>query len=107
MRVRFHPEFPADVRKFTTDYTAISAGLGDRFGKEIDDAITAIKLNPSGAGHFLNLRSIIVTELRRRNLDAFPFFILYGVQGEDLIFGSLIPSRTDPLTWLTRFTEKQ
>ena len=35
---------------------------------------------------------------------AFPFFLLYGVSGDALIFGSVIPSRSDPLTWLTRFS---
>ncbi len=33
----------------------------------------------------------------------FPFFVLYGVSEDSLIFGSVIPSRSDPLTWLTRF----
>jgi hypothetical protein len=36
-------------------------------------------------------------------LRAFPFFILYGLADESLIFGLVIPSRSDPLTWLTRF----
>jgi hypothetical protein len=103
MRVRFHPEFPADVRKFAADYSDISPGLGERFRQEVDEGIAAIKSSPSGAGHFLNLGSAIVPEVRRRNLRAFPFFILYGVVGEDLILGSVIPSRSDPLTWLTRF----
>jgi len=51
----------------------------------------------------LSLGSVIVPEFRRRNLKAFPHFILYGVAGDMLIFGSLIPSRSDPLTWLARF----
>ncbi len=106
MTVRFHPEFPADVRKFAASYTDISSGLGDRFRCEIDEGITAIKSAPSGAGHFLNLGSSIVPEVRRRNLRAFPFFILYGVVGNDLIFGSVIPSRSDPLTWMNRFAEQ-
>ena len=37
------------------------------------------------------------------NLRAFPFFVHYGVVGDRLVFGSVIPSRSDPLTWLTRF----
>ncbi len=41
-------------------------------------------------------------DVRRRNLRAFPFFILYGLSGDTLIIGSLIPSRSDPLTWLIR-----
>jgi hypothetical protein len=62
-----------------------------------------VKLSPASAGHYLNLGSKIVPELRRRNLRAFPFFILYGVTSEQLIFGSVTPSRSDPLTWLARF----
>ena len=106
MSVRFHPEFPTDVRNFTAAYAGISAGLGERFHREIDEAIAAIKSSPGGAGHFLNLSSAIVPDLRRRNLHVFPFFILYGVAGDDLIFGSVIPTRSDPLLWLTRFTEQ-
>jgi hypothetical protein len=51
----------------------------------------------------LNLGSKIVPALRRRNLRAFPFFLLDGATAQQLIFGSVIPSRSDPLTWLARF----
>jgi hypothetical protein len=107
MRVLFHPEFPKDIREFEADYARISEGLAERFRQEISDAVEAIKLAPHGAGHFLNLGSSIVPELRRRNLRAFPFFILYGVVGDRLIFSSVIPSRSDPLTWLIRFRPKE
>lgn len=103
MRVSYHPEFPKDIRKFEADYTQISDGLASRFRQEIDGAVDAIKASPNSAGHFLNIGSSIVPELRRRNLRAFPFFILYGVAGDRLIFGSVIASRSDPLTWLARF----
>ena len=102
MRVIFHPEFPQDVRRFADAYREVSPGLSARFHGEIDSAIEAIKQSPASAGHFLNLGSQIVPELRRRNLRAFPFFILYGATPDLLIFGSVIPSRSDPLTWLTR-----
>jgi hypothetical protein len=103
MKVIFHPEFPDDQRKFQTGYAAISPGLAERFRQEIDVAIEAIKASPGGAGHFVNTGSMIVPEFRRRNLQAFPFFVLYGWTGETLIFGSIIPTRADPLNWLTRF----
>jgi hypothetical protein len=102
MRVLFHPNFPLDLRHYADGYRQISAGLAARFHTEIDEAINAVKSAPTSAGHYLNLGSKIVPELRRRNLRAFPFFILYGVSPEQLIFGSIIPSRSDPLTWLTR-----
>jgi len=103
MRVIFHPGFPQDVRRYAETYNQISPGLAARFHHEIDDAIEAVKLSPNSAGHYLNLGSKIVPELRRRNLRAFPFFILYGTTIEQIIFGSVIPSHSDPLTWLTRF----
>jgi len=103
MRVLFHPDFPKDVRRFADAYSEISPGLTARFHDEIDASVEAIKQSPASAGHYLNLGSKIVPELRRRNLRAFPFFILYGAAADQLIFGSVIPSRSDPLTWLTRF----
>ena len=106
MRVLFHPEFPQDIRKFERDYKTISDGLAMRFRREIDEALNAIKSSPQGAGHFLQTGSKIVKAFRRRNLRAFPFFILYGTN-DTIIVGSLIPSRTDPLTWLTRFEDKR
>lgn len=103
MTVIFHPEFPNDIRKFESGYAQISIGLASRFRDEIDAAIESVKASPTSAGHFLNLGNPIVPQVRRRNLKAFPFFILYGVMGDRLIFGSVIPSSSDPLTWLTRF----
>lgn len=58
---------------------------------------------PGGAGHFLHTGSLVVPESRRRNLHAFPLFVLDGWTGEAVIFGAIIPTRSDPLTWLTRF----
>ena len=104
MTVIFHPEFPADIRKFESAYAEISPGLALRFRSEIYEAVAAVKSSPQSAGHFLNLGPAIVPEFRRRNLRAFPHFILYGIADESLIFGSVIPSRPDPLTWLTRFS---
>jgi len=103
MRVLFHPDYPNDIRKFEADYRAISSGLAARFHKEITDALEIIKAALEAAGHFVQTGSQVVPEFRRRNLRAFPFFILYGISDDRVIFGSLIPSRSDPLTWLTRF----
>lgn len=103
MKVVFHPEFPRDIRKFEGEYAQISDGLAHRFRREVDSAVDAIMSSPTSAGHFLNLGSTVVRDLRRRNLKAFPFFVLYGIVEDQLIFGSVIPSRSDPLTWLTRF----
>jgi hypothetical protein len=107
MRVIYHPDFPTDVRRFEADYAKISKGLATRFRKELDQAVDAVKRSPASAGHFFNLGSAIVPQLRRRNLRSFPFFVLYGFTGEELFFGSVIASRSDPLTWLVRFPGEQ
>jgi hypothetical protein len=78
MKIVFHPDFPTDQRKFQADYAEISVGLAARFQREIDDVIAAIKTAPTAAGHFVNCGSEIAAEFRRRNLNAFPFFVLYG-----------------------------
>src|ERR1035441_6033773 len=85
MRVFFHPEFPQDIRRFGAEYKQVSGGLAKRFRQEIDDAVEAITSSPRAAGHYLNLVSSVVPELRRRNLRAFPFFVLYGVGVDRLI----------------------
>jgi hypothetical protein len=103
MRVIFHPAFAKDIRRFEAEYSRISEGLGIRFRKEVDEALEAIKSSPTSAGHFLHARSTVVSELRRRNFKSFPSFFLYGFAGDELFFGSIIPSHSDPLTWLSRF----
>ena len=60
MTVRFHPDFPTDVRTFAARDAEVSSGLRDRFRREIDESSAAIKTAPGGAGHFLNLGSSIV-----------------------------------------------
>jgi len=102
MKVIFHPDFPRDQRKFRQGYEEISAGLAERFQSEIEQAIAAIKAAPTGAGHFVNTGSTIVPEFRRRNLQAFPFFVLDGCTPDTPIFGAIVPTRSDPLHWLTR-----
>ena len=102
MIVLFHPDFPKDIRRFTAYYLEVSEGLAARFRQAIDQAIEAVKCSPRSAGHLLPLEFQRPFELRRRNLRAFPFFLLYGITPQSLIFASLIPSRSDPLTWLTR-----
>ena len=102
MRVTYHPDFPCDINRFEDQYREASERLAARFRGEVDDAMERIKASPSSAGHFLNTGSQVVKEIRRRNLDSFPLFVLYGFTKEVLVFRSLMASASDPLTWLKR-----
>lgn len=103
MIVRYHPDFSKDIEKFEGEYTGISDNLAIRFREEVDAAIEAIKNSPYSAGHILQVDSKVIKAFRRRNFRNFPFFILYGVTETTLFFGAVIPSRSDPLTWLARW----
>lgn len=102
MTVVFHPDFAGDIRRFAGKYGEISAALALRFRNEIDAAIDHIIAAPGAAGHFLRVTPGTATAMRRRNLPSFPFFVLYGATADRLYFASVIPSRSDPLLWLTR-----
>ena len=106
MRVSYHPDFPKDIKGFEAQYRHVSQRLALRFRAEVDKAIEHIRASPSSSDHFLQTGSQIVKEVRRRNLSSFPFFILSGVYGDMLVFRSLIPSASDPLTWLGRLAEE-
>lgn len=103
MKVQFHADFPQDILHFAENYRMISNTLTERFRQEVDSAIETVKPSATGAEHRLEVKSTIVPDLNRRNLKVFPFFILYGIVGQQIIFDSVIPSRSDPLTWQARF----
>jgi hypothetical protein len=103
MRVVYHPDFPKEIKAVDGQYREVSERLRLRFRAEVDEAIERVKAQPTSAGHFLNTGFQVVREIRRRNLISFPFFVLYGLHGDLLIFRSLIPSASDPLTWLRHF----
>ncbi len=105
MTARFHPEFARDVRKYSAQYEQVSNNLRDKFRTEIDLTISSVKIAPLRAGHLLSLQSKVMSNFRRSNLRTFPFFVLYSVVDDQLFFGAVIPSRSDPLTWLVRFAE--
>ena len=104
MRVAYHPEFSKDIHRYSGQYAKISVPLEKRLRAEIEDAISAIKANPGGSGHAVEVERKFIPEVRRRNLRKFPFFILYVLDEHRLLFGAVIPARSDPLTWLSRWS---
>lgn len=103
MNLVYHPEFPRDVKRYRDKYAAISTRLGSRFSEEIVQTLDLIRSHPTSEGHFVNTGSVVKIEFRRANLRSFPFFILYGIEADRVIVGSLIPAKSAPLTWLRRF----
>src|SRR5690606_16231231 len=71
MRVRFHPGFPHDQRRFEADCATISAGLAARF------------------------RAVERAGVPASQPDRLSVFVLYGYAADSLIFGAIIPTRSD------------
>jgi hypothetical protein len=103
MKIFYHPKFSQNVRRFSEEYLKVYPVLGEKFILELREALDEVKGGPQHAGHLLKTRTKTPIIFRRRNLHSFPFFVLYGSTSDLLAFGALIPSRSDPLTWLTRF----
>ena len=103
MRIQLHPDFAKDIRRFESEYRSVTPALGQRFLKDVTAALDAVKLSPLSAGHYVNTGSQIIRDCRRRNLRAFPFFVLYAVTDEWIYFAAVLPHRSDPLSWLKRF----
>ncbi len=103
MRIVYHREFARDIKRFESGYAAISPTLAIRFRERVDEGIAAVIAQPGAAGHFLNTGSLLLREARRRNLKVFPFFVLYGLHDDQLLFASLIANASDPLRWIDRF----
>jgi hypothetical protein len=102
MKVVYHPEFSKDIRRFADEYGKAYPALGERFKHEAFDAVAAIKAGPNHAGHLARITSSILKHARRRNLPSFPFFLLYTVTSDTLWFASVLPSRSNPVSWLSR-----
>jgi hypothetical protein len=107
MTVLYHPEFARDIQQFAASDEDLSPKLGLKFRHDVNTALAAVQINPTSAGHFINTGSLILREVRRRNLHEFPFFVLYGLTDDQLVFGSVIPSASNPLNWLSRFEPKE
>jgi hypothetical protein len=102
MKVVIHPALADDIHRYASEYRKVYDNLGSRFEHEAVHALDRVEAGPEYAGHLLKTRSVILKNIRRCNLTSFPFFLLYAVVPDTIFIASLIPSRTDPLTWYTR-----
>jgi plasmid stabilization system protein ParE len=77
MRLIYHPDAEVEVVEAAQIYEGKVPGLGDRFLRELDAAITIIQEAP---GRW----SVIEGEVRRFVMKRFPYGIYYRVEGADL-----------------------
>jgi plasmid stabilization system protein ParE len=76
-------------------YDSQTPGRGDDFLQSIQDAIDSIAHNPF---QYQVLRG----ELRRVVIHRFPYLIIYGVSGEEVIVLRCVHAHRDPRRWLSQ-----
>jgi hypothetical protein len=77
MRLTYHPEAEAEVVETAAFYEARSPGLGDRFLRDFDAAITEVQASPI-------LWPVVEGDLRCHTMKRFPFGIYYRVLADEL-----------------------
>ena len=101
MRLEFHPLFASDLEEAALYYDEHEpgSGLGARFVREADDAVSLIESNPQLGGFIHRPKGIHHILLRR-----FPYAIHYRVVSADvLLIVGIYHGARDPIVWQERF----
>jgi len=95
MRLEFHPEAEMELVEAAAYYEARVAGLGERFGRELDRTTATLLEHP-------DIGAEIEPGLRRLVLHRFPFSVIYSVVGDVLYVLAVAHQRRSPGYWRTR-----
>ena len=95
MRLSLHPRVQHDVNAILRRYDEVSDGLGDRFFRELTDALKVVLENPQ-KGHS------VARGLRRYNLPSFPFHFLFRIVGDRVRVTVVRHHKRHPRTGTTR-----
>jgi len=88
-KVKFVQEAANELRESVEWYELSARGLGIRFTNEIDSTIERIKLNPG-------LYQKIVSQIRRIQVNKFPFSVFYKTEGNTLIILRIFHNKRKP-----------
>ena len=89
MRVVFTTQATADVDRAAAYYEGQSEGLGEKFLQRVEQAIEQIEIAPEGYAP-------VIKDVRRCNIERFPFALWYRIAGDAVVIGCL-DSRRDPI----------
>lgn len=78
-----------DILEIARWYDLQLAGLGNRFGQQLEIAFTAIQKNPTA-------HNKATGEIRKAFLKKFPYIIFFEIQETNILICSVIHSRRTP-----------
>ena len=98
MRLTYHPEAELEVIEAAAFYENRLRGLGDRFLRAFDAAISTVLANP-------NRFAFVESDLRRFSMRRFPYAIYYRVEGDELRVLVVKHHKQHPDYWRHRLAE--
>lgn len=91
-KIKFTKEASHEFHDSVDWYESSTKGLGLKFTDEIESTIERIKLNPA-------LYPSILEDIKRIQLNKFPFSMFYKVEGEILIILRIFHNKRKPIYW--------
>src|SRR5262249_49767957 len=92
---RFHHEARAELQEAVRYYQGRRQGLGRAFLTEVQRTVSLIRANP-GIG------AVVGVDIRRRNLQRFPYSVLYSVGEGHITILAVMHQRRRPGYWKGR-----
>jgi plasmid stabilization system protein ParE len=93
--VSFRPAARAEFDEAIDWYENRQAGFGDKFEKEVQQAIDRIKWNPAS-------RAPVYKDVRCVSVHRFPYTVFYRVTGNAIRIVSVFHAKRDPRVWQAR-----
>jgi plasmid stabilization system protein ParE len=93
MRIRFHPAARRELTEVAQYYDRESPGIGKSFVREAERAINTLAERPRLGVPMQNNR------LRQWPLRRFPYYLIYVLEGDDLIVLAVAHQKRRPGYW--------
>lgn len=92
--LRFNRRVPDDIRQAFDWYAKVSPAIVRRFQESIDDTLDRIAASP-------RMMAVLFEdiELRAWKVSAFPYVILYRIDGSAVVIEAMRHATSDPATW--------
>ena len=93
--LRFRPEIPDDIAEACRWYESRSAGLGERFVRELNATVSRIALAPEAYGKGER-------DVRSARMHRFPYVVHFRVSGTEVVILAVMYGGRDSAVWRDR-----
>lgn len=95
MKIRFRESAEEDARSAKSWYADQRGGLELEFGRDLDRILGLV-------GEYPRLFPVVYRDLRRANLDKFPYSVFYLIEDDTAWVLAIVHHARDPAVWQDR-----